>query len=152
VPLIAGFGRFNGQFVFVGGTPVLSYSPLDWSVFQPKGDPRPGPPNQPSCNNCFGLALAGAGDVPEQSVLDPSAGMIRFVPTPPAARFVLAWARTCLGMYNTVCSFSLMRVAIPDGTARVVAVASEALPAAVSVDGKHLAFAAADGIYVKDLP
>jgi hypothetical protein len=60
-------------------------------------------------------------------------------------------ATTCLGLFNTVCSSTLVRVSLPDGAARLVAVATEAYPLAVSPDSLRVAIASPWGIYVQVL-
>ena len=77
--------------------------------------------------------------------------MIDIVPTPPVLGFMLVWARTCLGLYNTVCSYALMRVDLTSATARTVAVSASEVPVAVSPDYQRVAIAASGGIYVKSL-
>jgi len=83
--------------------------------------------------------------------------MIDIVPTPPVLGFMLVWARTCLGLYNTVCSYSLIRLDLADGTAREVAVSRNVtvsateIPVAVSPDYQRVAIAQPGGIYVKSL-
>jgi hypothetical protein len=103
------------------------------------------------CSSCFGLSLQDPDTGAERPVLDASAGMIDIVSTPPVLGFMLVWARTCLGLYNTVCSYSLMRVDLTNGTARTVAVSASELPVAVSPDYQSVAIAATNGIYVKSL-
>ncbi len=87
----------------------------------------------------------------ERPVLDASAGMLDIVPTRPLLGFMLVWARTCLGLYNTVCSYALIRVDLSDATARQVAVSPNEVPVAVSPDNQRIALATASGIYVKSL-
>jgi len=121
--------------------PLLTQRPFTWSI---QGE-------YPSCYSCFGLSLQDPGTGVERPVLDASAGMIDIVSIPPVLGFMLVWARTCLGLYNTVCSYALMRVDLTDATARTVAVSASELPVAVSPDYQSVAIAATNGIYVKSL-
>jgi len=121
--------------------PLLAQRPFDWSI---QG-------NSLSCFACLGLSLQDPDTGTIRPVLDASAGLIDIVSTPPVFGFMLVWARTCLGLYNTVCSYSLMRVDLTDGTARTVAVSASELPVAVSPDYQHIALAASGGIYIKSL-
>jgi hypothetical protein len=69
----------------------------------------------------------------------------------PSNSFLL-WTRSCLGLFETVCSYTLHRFSLPDATDQVVAVSDEAPVMAVSPDGKRLAISNRRGIFVKDLP
>ena len=122
--------------------PLLAQRPLAWSI---QSD------YSPACNSCFGLSLQDPVTGAVRPVLDASAGMIDIVPTPPVLGFMLVWARTCLGLYNTVCSYSLIRVDLANATAATVAVAGSEFPVAVSPDNQRIAIAASSGIYVKSL-
>jgi hypothetical protein len=133
---------FRPQIAWKIGTPVVTDSPLSWQV-------QPGAFG--GCEHCFGLSLQDPGGAP-RTALAASAGRVHLVPTPPSTPFVLGWARTCLGLYNTVCTHSLLRVSLDNATSQVVAVASEEVPVAVSPDNKRVALATAKGIYLKDLP
>ena len=123
--------------------PLLAQRPFDWSI---QGE-------YPTCVRCFGLSLQDPVTGAVRTVLDASAGMIDIVSMRPVLGFMLVWARTCLGLYNTVCSYSLMRVDLTEGTARTVAVSASELPIAVSPDYQSVAIAASGsgGIYVKSL-
>jgi hypothetical protein len=120
--------------------PLLALSPVDWSI-----------EDFVACPACFGLSLQDPGTGTQRQVLDASAGKIDIVSTPPVLGFMLVWARTCLGLYNTVCSYSLLRVDLTDATARTVAVAAHEYPVAVSPDNQRIAIAGPAGIYVKSL-
>jgi hypothetical protein len=120
--------------------PLLARSPFDWSI-----------ENYVACQACFGLSLQDPSTGAQRQVLDASAGKIDIVSAPPVLGFMLVWARTCLGLYNTVCSYSLLRVDLTDGTARPVAVAAHEYPVAVSPDNQRIAIASPTGIYVKSL-
>jgi hypothetical protein len=122
--------------------PLLAHRPVAWSI-------QSG--TNPACNACFGLSLQDPVTGAERPVLDASAGMIDIVPTRPLLGFMLVWARTCLGLYNTVCSYALIRVDLADATARQVAVSPNEVPVAVSPDNLRIALATASGIYVKSL-
>jgi len=125
--------------------PAFPHVPFDWSMQKDPSGLIEG------CSSCFGLSLQDPDTGAERPVLDASAGMIDIVSTPPVLGFMLVWARTCLGLYNTVCSYSLMRVDLTNGTARTVAVSASELPVAVSPDYQSVAIAATNGIYVKSL-
>lgn len=100
---------------------------------------------------CFGLSLIDLRDETQRQILDASAGKIDLVQMPPVLGFTLVWARTCLGLYNTVCTESLLRIGLADGTVQTVAVAPQAYPVAVSPDNQRIAIAAPRGIHVKSL-
>jgi hypothetical protein len=84
------------------------------------------------------------------SVFDTQAGSINYAASVPGT--ALVWARRCLGLFETVCSFDLHRVTLPAGEDQIVAVADSAAPVALSASGHRFAIAARDGIYVRDLP
>jgi hypothetical protein len=69
-----------------------------------------------------------------------------------ASASFLQWTRTCLGLFETVCSYSLHRFTLPDGADQVVAVSSEYPVMAVSPDQKRIAVSTRRGIFVKNLP
>lgn len=133
---------------WMGETPILMSTPIDWTwyvVHALHGDvPQ-------SCLGCYGLTLQRPEGAPAQQVLDASAGMLRLI-VRQRAPFVLAWARTCLGLHNAVCSYALWRVTLADQSARVVAVAAQDAPVAVSPDASKIAIATTRGIFVKSLP
>jgi hypothetical protein len=135
-------GNSSPTVVWSAGGPLLAQRPFDWSIQSGY---------IPACSACFGLNLQDPVSGTTRPVLDASAGMIDIVPTPPVLGFMLVWARTCLGLYNTVCSYSLIRVDLTDATARTVAVSASELPVAVSPDYRRVAIAASSGIYVKSL-
>jgi hypothetical protein len=142
-PVILDFQQ-NGSLRVVWNTngPLLAQPPLAWSI---QNDGFSG------CSFCFGLSLQDPSSGAQRQVLDASAGKIDIVSTPPVLGFMLVWARTCLGLYNTVCSYSLLRVDLADGTARTVAVAAREYPVAVAPDNQRIAIATPKGIYVKSL-
>jgi hypothetical protein len=126
--------------------PMLAHVPLNWEIY-------PGfRYTSEECMECFGLSLQDPIGSVERSVIDASAGMIHIVKTPPLVGFMFVWARSCLGLFDTVCSYSLLRVSLPDGVVQKVATAYAEYPVAVSPDYRHIAIAAPTGIYVADLP
>jgi hypothetical protein len=143
VPMVFDVQR-NGSLSVVWNTngPLLAQPPLAWSI---ESDDTSG------CSFCFGLSLQDPSNGSQRQVLDASAGKIDIVSTPPVLGFMLVWARNCLGLYNTVCSYSLLRVDLTDATARTVAVAAHEYPVAVSPDNQRIAIASPTGIYVKSL-
>jgi hypothetical protein len=142
-PMVFGVQR-NGSpsVVWTTNGPLLAQPPLAWSIQNDYFS---------DCMFCFGLFLQDPSNGAQRQVLDASAGKIDIVSTPPVLGFMLVWARTCLGLYNTVCSYSLLRVDLTDGTARTVAVAAHEYPVAVSPDNQRIAIASPTGIYVKSL-
>jgi hypothetical protein len=106
----------------------------------------------PACRECFGVSLHDPVTGAERPLLDPSAGLVHLVDTHPVAGFTFAWVRSCLGLYNMVCSYSLVRIHLADGVVETVAVADQELPVALSWDNRRIALAASNGIYVKELP
>lgn len=120
--------------------PMLVQTPVDWPD-----------DNYSFCMSCFGLVLHNLADGSVRQVLDASAGMIDLVATPPMLDTILVWARSCLGLYNTVCSYSLLRVRLSDGAVQIVAVSPDKYPVGLSPDGQRVAIAAPSGIYVKTI-
>jgi hypothetical protein len=135
-------GNSDPSVVWNTGGPLFARRPVAWSV-------QSG--TFPACDACFGLSIQDPSTGDELPILDASAGMIDIVPTRPVLGFMLVWARTCLGLYNTVCSYSLIRVDLTDGSTRVTAVSPTEVPVAVSPDYQRVALAAPGGIYVKSL-
>jgi hypothetical protein len=104
------------------------------------------------CTSCVGLSLRNLADGTLRQVLDASVGEISLVSTPPVLDTLLAWTqKTCLGLYNTVCSYSLIRIGLTSGTTQTVATAADQYPVGLSTDGQRIAFAAPSGIYIKNL-
>jgi hypothetical protein len=103
------------------------------------------------CTSCLGLSLRNLADGTLLQVLDASAGTIDLVSTPPILDTILVWFQHCLGLYNTVCTYSLIRVGLTNGTAQTVAVAADKYPVGLSLDGQRIALAAPTGIYIKNL-
>lgn len=138
----------NRYVVWNTNGPLLALSPFDWAVesYDASADPA-------SYVTVYsaGLSLQDPGTGAQRQVLDASAGEIDMVSTPPVLGFMLVWARDCLGLYNTVCSYSLLRVDLTDGTARTVAVGAREYPVAVSPDNQSIAIATPSGIYIKSL-
>jgi len=127
--------------------PLLARGLLDWSMASNNAKVLPA-----DCRACFGLELLNLEEGSGRRVLDAAAGKISIVPTPPILDTLFVWARDCLGLYNSVCTYALTRVDSTDGATQIVALASAKYPVAVSPDRLHVAIAAANGIYVKDLP
>ena len=122
--------------------PLLAQRPLAWSI-------QSG--HYPACDACFGLSLQDPVTGADRPVLDASAGMIDIAPTHPVLGLMLVWRRTCLGLYNTVCSYSLMLVDLANTKAAIVAVAASEVPVTVAPDNRRIALATPSGIYVKSL-
>ena len=108
-----------------------------------------------SCGGCFGrfgLSILNLTTGTSRTAIDPSVGLIAFVSTVPVRGFVFVTATNCLGLLRTSCSTSLLRVSLTDATAQTLVSPFANLSLGVSSDGRHVALAAEDGIYVKDLP
>jgi hypothetical protein len=108
-----------------------------------------------SCGGCFGrfgLSILNLTTGTSRTAIDPSAGLTAFVPTAPVWGFLFVTATNCLGLLRTSCSTSLLRVSLADATAQTIVSPFANLSLGVSSDGRHVALAAEDGIYVKDLP
>ncbi len=138
------FSRMEVQLAWPSECPQVAYAPSGWFIESTIP--------YPDCKSCFGLSLQDPVTGVERPLLDPSLGKIHLVDTHPVADAVFTWVRNCQGLYNTVCSHSLLRVRLSDGTAETIAIADQELPVALSWDGRRLALAASNGIYVKDLP
>jgi hypothetical protein len=134
----------NMKLAWQAECPFIAYALQSWSV----EDTLP----VPACRDCFGLSLHDPVTGAERPLLDPSAGLVHLVDTHPVAGYTFAWVRSCLGLYNMVCSYSLVRIRLADGVADTVAVADQELPVALSWDNRRIALAASNGIYVKELP
>jgi hypothetical protein len=145
-PIIYDFGDYslNSSVIWDVDGPLQVQVPLDWSDIG-----RPG--YGTSCQACFGLSVVNLADGTRRQILDASAGRITIVPAPSRGGLTLVWARTCLGLYDTVCTESLLRIGLAEGTAQTVAVAPQIYPLAVSPDNQRVAIAAPSGIYVKSL-
>jgi hypothetical protein len=126
--------------------PYVVQVPLDWSSIR-----IPYVNSGGGCQACFGLSVVNLADGTRRQILDASAGRITIVPAPSRGGLTLVWARTCLGLYDTVCTESLLRIGLAEGTAQTVAVAPQIYPLAVSPDNQRVAIAAPSGIYVKSL-
>jgi hypothetical protein len=108
-----------------------------------------------SCNSCsgrFGLSILDLTTGTSRTAIDPSAGLMAFVPNAPVRGFVFVTATNCLGLLRTSCSTSLLRVSLADATAQTIVSSFSNLTLGISSDGRHVALGAEDGIYVKDLP
>jgi hypothetical protein len=131
----------GGSLVWDAGQPLSATAAL-WSDQSLRG----------SCAAGAGLSLLDLRNGSARVVLDPSVGTVKVAETAPLSGYALAWATTCLGLFDTVCSSTLFRVSLPDGAARPVAVANQAYPLAVSPDNSRVAIASPSGIYVQTLP
>lgn len=136
--------RSHGHLAWQSECPQVAYAPSGWSIESTVP--------YPACENCFGVSLQDPVTGLERPLLEDSAGMVHLIDTHPVADSVFTWARTCQGLYNTVCTHSLLRIRLASGTAETIAVADQEVPIALSWDNRKLAFAASNGIYVKELP
>jgi hypothetical protein len=100
----------------------------------------------------LGFSLVDPVTGAERPVLDANAGRISIVSTTPLFGATLVWAKSCLGILDTVCSYNLMKIDLASATAKTVATSTESVPMALSSNGRRLAFGASAGIYVTDLP
>jgi hypothetical protein len=98
----------------------------------------------------FGVSGKGPGAGDAIEVLDQSAGSVEVAARSEGAAFL--WTRRCLGLFETVCTYELHRVAIPTLEDRIVAVSASAAPVAVSPRGDRIAIAAQDGVFIRSLP
>jgi hypothetical protein len=104
------------------------------------------------CLQCVGLDLVdGLTGENRRTVLAPSAGRTEVATQTADGSTVFVWAKTCQGVSETHCRAELHRIPLAGGEMQVVAVAADFLPAAVTPDGRKLALAAPNGIYLKDL-
>jgi hypothetical protein len=93
--------------------------------------------------------LPGWGAPPNPSTAAPAPAALYGSATP----FALSWTRKCLGFYETLCTYQLHRIALPDGADATVAMSAEApLAFAVSPDQRQLAVGTSSGIFVLPLP
>jgi hypothetical protein len=142
--VLSSLHRAQGQLTWESEYPQVAHAPQSWSI--ESTIPFPG------CQNCFGISLHDPVTGVERPILDASAGMVDLVHTHPVAGFVFTWARTCQGLYNTLCTHLLLRIRLADGIAETIAIADQEMPVALSWDNRRVALAAANGIYVKELP
>jgi len=127
--------------VWTSSGPLIAKMPFDW----------PADKNM-SCGGCFGLSLIDPLTGSEQPVLNASSGL-GFLASPRATLdFVFVWTKSCLGLLDTVCSYTLSRVNLTDASVSTITTSPGWVPMAVSSDGRHLAFSTPNGIYEKDLP
>jgi len=89
---------------------------------------------------------------PGQTVVVEAPGDARVLLLGGATSGFLLWTRSCLGMFETVCSYALHRFTLPEGADQVVAISDEYPVMAVSPDQKRIAVSTRRGIFVKDLP
>jgi hypothetical protein len=127
--------------------PVQVAIATDW---EPQRRLRPQIIRLRSSQDWFGLLVEDVRGGGPREVLKTSAGRLHVAAEGPGT--LLVWARKCLGLFETVCTFELHRVTLPAGDDQVVAVADSAAPVALSPSGRRIAIGARDGIYVRDLP
>ena len=139
-----------GREVFWGTEgPLLLEAPILWTPQQPVARAKwvtyQGPDERD-----FGLTINDlrTGDV--RMAIGPGAGSVSFAATAPGFAFV--WTRKCMGLFETVCGFTLHQVDLGAGTDKVVALAGSEASVAVSRTADRVAIVARDGIYIKDLP
>jgi hypothetical protein len=147
--LIGGQGGYL-RVVSTPQSPILLSSMLGWRPQQPVARLGLAANDDPG----FGLQLDDFSDGRQTRAIDPMAGRLTFAAAGGGAAFV--WAKKCLGLFETVCSYTLHRVALPSGADQIVAVmdASADTPGlvAVSASGNRLVIANGAGIFVRDLP
>jgi hypothetical protein len=125
--------------VWTSTGPQLAKVPEDWTS------------DGSICIGCFGLTLVDPATGAERQVLDTSVE-VGLVYTSPMTNVMFVWRKKCGGLFDTVCSSSLLKINLLDATVQAVAESPEIVPIAISADGRKVAFGARDGIYVKDLP
>ena len=144
LPATFSIGQYRGNPAWGTLGPVWVTIPDTWYVVS-------GEFTNSVCLDCLGLSLNNLVDGSERKVLDASVGRIYPLSMPPILDSVLVWATKCLGLHDTVCSDSLIRINPTTGATQTVAVAANKYPIGLSSDGKHLAIAAPTGIYIKTL-
>jgi hypothetical protein len=89
----------------------------------------------------------------ERVVLDGKRGPVagQFTMSPDR-RSLLAWTVTCPGLGNAYCAAELHRIALEDGSDRIVLRTRRPGPAALARDGRTLAVSGAEGVFVTTLP
>lgn len=153
--LTANTGQLEGMFWGAEG-PALLTAPIHWTPQQPASRPilasEAGDPDKD-----FGLTVEELATHTVSNVLDARAGIVTLADVATDGSGVaLVWTRRCLGLFETVCSFSLHELSLPAQPGspvhdQVVAVSDSAAPVAISTSGHRFAIAARDGIYVRDL-
>lgn len=136
------FVRLHDVF-WSAGVPHSIASPVLWR-------PEVGESRFAANDRGFGVSVeaAGTGDVVE--VLDQRVGSIDVAARADGAAFL--WARRCLGLFETVCTYELHRLTIPELQDDVVAVSDSAALVAVSPAGDRVAIASRDGVFLRALP
>jgi hypothetical protein len=99
-----------------------------------------------------GLSLIDPSIGVERTILDTAIGPITLVPGSWPLDTAFVWAKNCLGLFDTVCSYALLRVTLTTGVVQTVAVSHDLVPVGISSDGRRLALGTSKGLYVKDLP
>jgi len=129
--------------------PILLASRLSWQPQEPVA--RLGLAR--SDERAFGLRLIDFSDGRQTDTIEPTAGRLTLAASGGGAAFV--WAKKCLGLFETVCSYTLHRVALPSGADQMLAVmdasADDPGLVAVSASGNRLVIANREGIFVRDL-
>ena len=101
----------------------------------------------------FGLQLDDFSDGRQTETIDPTAGRLTLAASGGGAAFV--WAKKCLGLFETVCSYTLHRIALRSGADQTLAVmdasADDPGLVAISASGNRLVIANREGIFVRDL-
>jgi RNA polymerase sigma factor (sigma-70 family) len=93
--------------------------------------------------------LPGWGTPPNPSTATPAPAALFGSATP----FALSWSRKCLGFYETLCTYQLHRITLPEGTDTTLASSAETpLAFAVSPDQHRVAVGTSSGIFVLPLP
>lgn len=127
------------------GGPVVLSSRLTWRPQRPVARLNRAEIDEPG----FGLQLDDLRDGRQVVAIDSAAGRVTLAAT--TGDFAFVWAEKCLGLFETVCSYTLHRVALPSGTDQILAVMGAPGLVAVSASQNRLAVASRDGIFVRDL-
>lgn len=131
----------TGSVVWTSGGALLARIPLSWTDEVSHGN----------CSRCFGLTLLDPVTGIERTLLDASAGMLGLSRTTSLLETQFVSAKKCFGLWETVCSSTLLRVHATDGVVGTVTTIPASRPMAISSDGRRVAFGTSKGIYVKEL-
>jgi hypothetical protein len=96
----------------------------------------------------FATSPAESG-VAAPPILTAADGVVIPALTVPGAAFV--WSQKCLGLFETVCTYTLHRIGLPGADDLVLGTADAPAPIAVSLSGHRVAIATRDGLFVKDI-
>ena len=123
------FGTRSGTLVWAGDR-LVRLARLPWHLLS-VGD-------YGSVGGGVGLELEDPGDGARRTIvptdeMEPEDGGSALTVTS-FDNVALVWTRKCLGLYDTVCTFQLHRIALPDGTDTVVAVSPDPPVSALSPD------------------